>query len=125
MTETMPLKTAKAQAIADLLNGGTAYVYIYTGTPPGADQTATGNLLVTMTLPTTRFEAAANGAIVKTGTWTGIATADGTAGYWRIVKDTNVLEGTLGTSSADMIVDDTAVTTDGTFTVNTFTYTCP
>ena len=57
----------------------------YTGTKPTVcSASATGTLLVEMTLPSDWMDAPSSGGAAKLGTWSGTALADGTAGYYRI-----------------------------------------
>lgn len=118
------VKTEKATAVGDAFNGGSATLQLRTGTAPGADVAATGTLLCTITLPSTCFTVpAVSGVLTKTGTWSGTAVATGTAGHFRMVKGSNVIEGTVGTSGQDLNLSSTSITTDGVVTISTFTYT--
>ena len=84
------------------------------------------------------------GAITKAGTWSGTASQTGTAGWFRILCTPNYdtgltnlsttsddaklimrIDGTIGTSGADMIVTSTTVTSAVSQTVTTFTLTVP
>ena len=65
--------------------GTSPILKIFTGTPPSNCSSAnTGDVLVTITLPSTWLSAASSGAISKTGTWEGVSDADGTAGHFRL-----------------------------------------
>lgn len=124
-THSDTLRNAKADAVDTAFGGGTATLKLYTGAGPGAGAAATGTELVSMTLPNPPFGAAAAGVISKSGTWSGTAIADGTAGYSRITNGTNVLEGTVGTGAEELVLDSVTIVTGGTVTVSTFTYTVP
>ena len=103
--------------------GATALLRIYTGSAPAtADAAATGTLLGEIALPADPFAAASGGAKAKSGTWSDTADASGTAGYFRIWNSTVChMQGTVGTSGADLIVDNTTFTIGQTYTVVTFT----
>lgn len=59
---------------------------LFTGAPPAnCAATATGTTLATLTLPATPLGTSSGGVISKSGTWTGTASASGTAGYYRLL----------------------------------------
>lgn len=104
--------------------GNTATLTIWSGTLPANCAVAnSGTCLSTITLPTTWMSAASGGSKSKSGTWSdSSADATGTAAYFRI-HDGNAnchIQGSVGTSSSDMIVDSTSFTAGQTFTVSTF-----
>jgi hypothetical protein len=71
--------------------------------------------------------AATGGTKAKSGTWEDLSADNtGVAGHFRIY-DTGVatchMQGTVGTSGTDMIVNSTSFTATQAFTVNTFTLT--
>lgn len=106
--------------------GSTPQLRIYSGAPTGANAAAPAGLLATLTLPTTAFAAAASGAKAKTGTWSGTASAAGTAASFRLVKSdgtTTVLEGTVGQGAGDLSLDNTSIAGSQTITINTFSVT--
>jgi hypothetical protein len=114
------------------LNGTSCSLEIRTGSPPADCATAgTGTVLATINLPTDWMAAASSGSKAKSGTWTDAsADATGTAGYFRVynsqaTKDntTCFIQGTVGTSGTDMIVNSTSFVAGNSFTVNTFTLT--
>lgn len=82
---------------------GTApLLIIRTGSPPATCATAdSGSVLATLTLPSNWLADAASGAKAKAGTWSGTASAGGTAGHFRI-KDSGAvachLQGTVTAS---------------------------
>jgi len=108
--------------------GTSAVVKIFTGSPPANCATAdSGTMLATLSLPSDYFNAASSGSMTKLGTWT-VASASntGTAGYFRMYDSTAAtchVQGTVGTSGADMIVNTTSVVSGQSFTINTFTLT--
>jgi hypothetical protein len=105
---------------------------IYSGVQPGtADTAPTGTLLATITLPADTFAAATGGSIAKNGTWSGTVTVAGTPGYYRLRKTSDLgttnttdirIDGTVGTTGTDMIIDVSPFQLNGVFTVNTFTF---
>lgn len=119
------LKTAKAQAVADEFNSSGTTLKIYTGTQPAsADDAASGTLLVTITLPNPCFGTASSDAISKTGTWSGTASATGTAGWFRLESaGADVLDGACGAGSGELDLSSTSITSGGVVTINTATFT--
>jgi hypothetical protein len=107
--------------------GGAPKLRILTGSPPSnCASTQAGTLLVEITLPTDWLSAASGGAVSKNGTWSNTASATGTAGYFRIVDSSGTtchMQGTVGTSSTDMIIDNTSINSGQTVTVTTFSIT--
>jgi hypothetical protein len=72
---------------------------------------------------------AGSGAKAKSGTWQDAsADASGTAAHFRIhdsAATTCHMQGTVGTSGTDMIVDTVSFTATQAFTINAFTLTAP
>lgn len=94
--------------------------------PANCAAAATGTLLAELDLPADWMAAAAAGAKLKAGTWSGIGAVAGTAGHFRIVDNAGTTCHTQGSCSAsggggDMILDNTSIAVGQTFTVNTFT----
>jgi hypothetical protein len=126
MTINTALRNVLADAFADLFDEGV--LEIRTGAAPGPGNAATGTLLASVTLHAPAFAAAASGAVEKSGTWQDAsADATGTAGHARLKSSdgTYVADLTLGTASADCIVNRTDFTEGGTFTVLSCTVTAP
>ena len=98
---------------------------ILTGSPPANCASAqTGTMLVELTLPSDWLSAASNGQVSKVGTWSATASASGTAGYFRVYDSSGTtahMQGTVGTSGTDMIIDNTSINTGQTVTVTSFT----
>lgn len=111
--------------------GVSAVLKIYSGSAPANVAAArTGTVLATITLPSDWMAAASTSGSAtkaKSGTWQDAsADANGTAGYFTIFASdgtTAHIQGTVGTSGTDMIVDSTNFTAGQSFTVNTFTIT--
>ncbi len=129
----LQLSTALRNALLDSLEstaGTSAILQIRSGDAPATCATASsGTRLASLTLPSDWMAAAASGSKSKSGTWADLtADATGTAGHFRIFKSdgtTCVMQGSVGTSSADMIVSTTSITAGDSFTVDTFTLTAP
>lgn len=100
---------------------------IYSGSAPAsADAAATGTLLVKIALPSDWMASASGGTKSKSGTWSGTAIASGTAGYFRITENDGTfssVQGTVGTSGADLIVESTSISNGQAFSVTSFTIT--
>lgn len=113
-----------------------AILEIRSGTiPADADTAPTGTVGASMTLPADAVGAAAAGVISKAGTWSD-ASADATitATWYRIRRSgdagtTNTTDkrydGTVGTSGADLNLDNTSIAVTQSVTINTFTVTQP
>src|SRR5215212_1140293 len=107
---------AKLNAIASTI-GTTARLRIYSGSAPATVATAaTGTVLADISLAS-GYLATASGSpasVAKAGTWQDTsADATGTAGYFRILDSTATtshLQGTVGTTGTDMIVDSVSFT---------------
>jgi len=119
-------RNARLDAIETTI-GTSANLYIRTGAAPADCATAdSGSLLATLALPSDWMAAASSGSKAKSGTWSVAASGTGTAAHFRI-KDsggtTCHLQGTVGTSGTDMIIDNTSIASGQTVTVSTFTLT--
>ena len=105
---------------------GTSTLEIRTGAPPATCATASsGTVLATITLPADWLTASSSGTVSKVGTWTD-ASADntGTAGHFRIFNGATChMQGTVGTSGTDMIVDNTSFASGQSFSITTFSIT--
>lgn len=99
---------------------------IRTGAPPANVAAAdTGTVLADITLPSDWMAAASSGSKALSGTWTDAsADATGTAGHFRIYATGGTvphIQGTVGTTATDMIVDSTAFNIGQSFSVTSFT----
>lgn len=121
------VRNARLDSIETIL--GTAPILrIFTGAAPANCAAAnSGTVLATLTLPSDWLAAAASGAKAKAGTWADAsADATGTAAHFRIHDSGDVachLQGTVGVSGTDMIVDSVSFTAGQSFTITTFTLT--
>lgn len=136
----------KGGSLKDVFKDGV--LKIYSGSQPSnADTAASGTLLVTVTVSSGAFVAgafgnglefgtAASGAISKDAdTWSGAAVATGTAGWFRLCANATDagadstslprIDGSVGTSGADLNLSSTSITSGRTYTIDTFTLTLP
>lgn len=127
---------AACDAVVDLCDAGAgaAYVRIYDGTQPaGADvAVTTQNVLAQLTMNDPAFGAAADanpGGRATANAITGDASADasGTATWFRVFDSDNnaIWDGSVGTSDADMILDDVSIVAGQPVDITSWTFTCP
>jgi hypothetical protein len=95
--------------------GSGAIIHIYEGTQPTDANTAISGqtLLVSLTV-TGSFGTDSNGTITLSSVANGTAVATGTAQFFRITKSDNstvVMDGSVGTSGADMNLNNTSIAT--------------
>lgn len=108
--------------------GASAVLKIRTGTVPANCATAdSGTVLATVNLPSDWMAAASSGTKSLSGTWQDTsADATGTAAHFRIYRNDGTtcdIQGTVGTSGTDMIVDNASFNAGQSFTVTAFTLT--
>lgn len=122
---------AKLDAL-DAQLGASPLLRIYSGTAPAdADAALSGNtLLAELAMSATPFAAAAGtGTVTKTAnaiTSDASADATGTATFFRIYKSDGVtcrVQGSVGTSGADLNLNSTAITAGGTVAVSSLVIT--
>ena len=94
--------------------GSNAIIRIYNGSQPANANTAisTQTLLAALTV-TGSFGTDSNGTLTISSVASTTAVASGTASFFRIVKSdgtTVVMDGSIGTSDADMVVNTTTIT---------------
>lgn len=121
------VRNARLDAIETAV-GASAIMRIRTGAVPANCGTAdSGTVLATLNLPSDWLAAASGGSKAISGTWQDAsADATGTAAYFRIYDSggsTCHIQGTVGTSASDLIVDSTSFTAGQQFTVTAFTLT--
>lgn len=126
--------TAMLDNLVDAIDAAATagYVEIRTGAQPAnPGVAATGTLLATITLNDPAFGAAAYDdpnnwaeadADIDPALSDSSADATGTAGYFRVYDgdDTAIMDGTVGTSDADMIVNTTSLVSGSPFTINSW-----
>jgi len=127
------ISTAAASAMAAALNtyfGSSADIVIYDGTPPANANAAlsSNNVLVSFDLASTPFTNS-NGVLTLDvdPALTEAATASGTATFFRILVGgtTSALQGTVGTSGAQLNLNTTAITSSVNVTITSGTVTVP
>ena len=121
------VRNARLDAIESTI-GTAAVLKIRTGAAPADVATAdSGTVLATLTLPTDWMAAASSGSKALSGTWEDTsADATGTAAHFRLYASdgtTAHMQGTVGTSGTDMIVDSVSFTAGQAFTISAFTLT--
>jgi hypothetical protein len=118
---------AAADAVCVLLNNG--YLRIYDGTQATDADTALGAqvLLAELRWNATAFGAAAAGvATANAITADSSANASGTASWFRALKSdgtTVVFDGSVGTASANLILNSVAISVGANVSVSAFTFT--
>lgn len=121
-------RNEQGDVLGALFDGGT--VEIYTGAQPTDPNDAPiGSLLATIPIPSPAFGAAASGVILKSGTWSVIATGTGIAGWARFISaDTNK---TLDVSVSEtpggnnLLINDEDIVLGNTVTVTSLAITIP
>ncbi len=121
------VRNARLDAIETAV-GVSAIMRIRTGAAPANCGTAdSGTILATLNLPSDWLAAASGGSKAIAGTWQDAsADATGTAAHFRVYDSggaTCHIQGTVGTSGTDMIVDSVSFTAGQQFNVTSFTLT--
>lgn len=132
-THSTALRNAQADTVTARVDAGAAAgrCRIYTGTKPaGPDTAATGTLLADIALNDPAFAAASGGVATLDVTpepSDSSANATGTAGYARFTdSDGNgVLDCSVGTSGAEVILNTLSVVSGVVVTITSCTYTVP
>ena len=108
-----------------LYAGSNALINIYNGTQPANANTAISTQTLLVSLPISgSFGTDSNGTITLSSVTSANATATGTATFFRIFKSdgtTVVMDGSVGTSGADMNLDNTSIATGQTVTITSGT----
>lgn len=128
---TLQYSTAVRDARLDVVESTistSAILKIRSGSVPANCATAdAGTVLATVNLPSDWMAAASSGTKSMSGTWQDTsADASGTAAHFRIYASDGTtchIQGTVGTSGTDMIVDNTSFNAGQSFTVTAFTLT--
>lgn len=111
--------------------GASAVLKIISGTKPAnCAASDSGTVLAVISLPADWMAAAASGAKAKSGTWSvSSATANGTAGHYRIYASGGAVhsQGTITVTGGggDLTLDNTAIAAGQIVTVTAFTWTAP
>ena len=120
-------------AVVDLVDGGTGagVINIYSGTAPtSVNDALSGNtLLAALTMSDPAFGATNTSGVATASAITAdtSANADGTATFFR-VADSNgnaVMQGTVGTSGADLNLNSTSISTSIEVSITSMTVTVP
>lgn len=141
------LRTAMAGTTGFASTFANGVINIYSGTQPVlADNAISGTLLGTVTLGSGAFSdgvstngltfaSAASGAVSKSGTWSFVGIANGTAGWFRLrgnAADNTALsttlprmDGSIATSGADLNLSNITIATGAPTTIDSFTFTIP
>ncbi|KDR25418.1 hypothetical protein [Caballeronia zhejiangensis] len=124
------LKNAQQAAITTQVGTSGAYD-IYDGAQPASPDVAitTQNLLATLSCSSTFAPAPSNGVVtanaISNGTGTAAAGAGKTATWYRLRTSggAGVVDGTVGTSNADLVLTSTTIAQGQTVSVSSSTYT--
>lgn len=107
--------------------GTTPILRIRTGAAPANTAAAdTGTVLVEITLPSDWMAAASGGSKAMAGSWSGTATAAGTAAHYRIYDAAGTtchIQGAVGAtgSGSDMEIDDVSISINNSVAVTQYT----
>ncbi len=124
-------RDAACNALVDQIDAaGAGELRILTGSPPAITSADTGDLLSTIDFDNPAMGNSSSGVAALAGSPPEDAggTAAGTAGYFRIYTNagaTRLLQGTVGLSAADMIIDDVVFVASGTATLASLAATVP
>jgi len=95
---------------------------IFAGTPPNPINTPQDQPLVEIILPEPQYNETTK-HVEFSSKISGTILADGTASFFQIYEETGttpLLQGTVGTSNTDIILENTNLTTPGTLTLTNF-----
>lgn len=105
--------------------GADAILFIYSGTQPANANTAITTQTSLVSMPINgAFGTDNNGTLTITTPITGTANASGVASFFRITKSngaTIVMDGSVGTTNADLILDTTTINNSQTVTISSGT----
>jgi hypothetical protein len=122
-------RNVQLNALAALLDGG--ILRIYSGAQPASPDAAVGagTLLSEHTLSNPAFGAAAAGVITANAIGNDSnANANGTAAWFRAYKAdgvTGVIDGSVGTSAANLILNSTGIIAGGLVSISSWTHGLP
>lgn len=137
LTHTDRLRNLMADAIDLEWDGGTGRLAILSGAPVAAGSAQTGSVLGTFTLPTDAFTAPSGGSMSFNAVSNVTASATGTAGSFCLYNSDetaitsaaagtdNRITGSVGTSGADMSIDNTSIVSGGTLVTSGWTWIAP
>ena len=125
---TTAARNAAANAVTALVTAS-SNLTIYSGTMPAdANASLSGNTVLAvlpLTTPTAFTAAAAGVATANAITQDSSADNAGTASFFRILAggSTVVMQGSVGTSASDLVLNSTAISAGAAVSVSSFTYT--
>ena len=125
MAYSTELRNAKMDAITTIA-GATAKLEIYAGTDSAGTANAEGTLLATFTCGSPFAPAASVGVLSPTLPAATTGAATGTAGWARLTKTdgtTAVIDLTVGTSAAQIILNTLGITLGGAVSISSWTIT--
>lgn len=95
--------------------GSNSVLQIRTGSAPGPGNAATGTLLASVTIASWTAASPAAGQVTGSNPAAVTASATGTAAHFRLQTSggTAILEGSVGTSGADLILDNVSIISGG------------
>ena len=118
---------AMAAALGTLANAG--YLFIYEGTQPAGGGSSAGSTQLAMfNLQSPCFNTPNTGSMGMIPPPAAVATATGTAQWFRINQSdgaTPLLDGTVGTSGCDLNLATTSITDGDTVAITSFTVSLP
>jgi hypothetical protein len=124
------LRNARADAVTTAI-GSAGLLRIYNGTPPATVGTAlSGNTKLAECVCGSPFAAAASGGVLTANAIAQENSADatGTASFYRVYKSdgtTAVIQGSVGTSGADLNLNTVSLVAGGPVLISSFAYTEP
>ena len=133
MASNIKIATTTRNAMLDAITsavGASGLLKIYDGTQPATVATAIGAqvLLAQLALSATFAPAAASGVLTANAiTQDSSADATGTASWYSLQTSggTRIVEGSVGTSGADLNLNTVSIVAAGPVAVTSFTYTAP
>jgi hypothetical protein len=132
MASNIKIAATTRNAMVDAITtavGASGLIKIYDGTQPASPTTAvtTQTLLVTNTCSATFAPAASAGVLTANAIGTVNAVATSTATWYRLCTSggTGVVDGSVGTSGADLNFNTTSIVSGGPVAITSFTYTAP
>lgn len=122
------LVSAWCVTAANVAAGSSAVINVYSGSVPAdANAAATGTLLVSFTTAAAgaSWNTASGGSAALVSNLAAVAGAGSatTATYARMVKGSYVLQGTVGTSGTDFVMDSVTITSGNTYNITNATIT--
>ena len=123
------LRNTWADAITSAV-GGSCQIRIYSGSVPADCATAASGTLLAQLTGNATFAPAASGGVLTLNSITQDSSADatGTAGYFRIYNSagsTCYVQGTVGTSGADLNLVTTSIVATQPVSITSWTFTMP